>query len=569
MHISVSGFPWGSPDDRANVGGAEVQTNRPAVHAGGSIFPATRQPAVTQSAETRPNSYDSIAYPRGSHRSSHPRTAEAIATLFGMETPPLSRCRVLKLGCAAGWNLIPQAVDYSASRFVGVDLSQRQIDEGQSMVQSLGLDNIELRQVSILDIDRSWGEFDYIICHGVYSWVDADVRDKILAICKENLSPHGVAYFSYNVYPGWGLRGTIRDMMLYHTAQFDDPHEQISQAREVLDFMAENCAKETPYGRMLKQELDDVRSVDDADLFHDHMAEHNFPVYFSQFDQHAESKGLQYLADTDFASMLPKYLTAKANAALANAPLVKQEQYMDFLRNRTFRRTLLCHANVPLARCLQHEDFRTFRLLLASQPEHDSLKTSEDGTTKLAMGTRAMTTRSTLVRSALEKLIESWPRAITLDGLHLAAINGAAEHQRPRCDDEKQIDSEVVAGAMMDACVVGLLEFFLHPPRVVDVVGQRPEVNPWVRLQARCGPKVTNQLHENITLEALPRLLAVHLDGHHDRRRLLDRVQQAIADGRLQVEKDGQSARQITPEILGEMIDAVLIGFRKSALLTA
>ena len=119
--------------------------------------------------------------------------------MFGMETPPLSHCRVLELGCAAGWNLIPQAVDYSESRFVGVDLSQRQIDEGHSMVQSLGLDNIELRQASILDVDRSWGEFDYIICHGVYSWVDAEVRDKILAICKENLSPNGVAYVSYNV----------------------------------------------------------------------------------------------------------------------------------------------------------------------------------------------------------------------------------------------------------------------------------------------------------------------------------------------------------------------------------
>ena len=99
----------------------------------------------------------------------------------------------------------------------------RQIEQGQRQVSALGLANIELRHYNIADVDASWGKFDYIISHGIYSWVPAPVRERLLAICRENLAPNGIAYVSYNTLPGWHMRGMIRDMMIYHAAGFRGP----------------------------------------------------------------------------------------------------------------------------------------------------------------------------------------------------------------------------------------------------------------------------------------------------------------------------------------------------------
>jgi tRNA/tmRNA/rRNA uracil-C5-methylase (TrmA/RlmC/RlmD family) len=115
-----------------------------------------------------------------------------------------------------GDNLVPMALGLPAARFVGVDLSPRQVEVAQRTIAALGLSNIEFREADIAAIDASWGEFDYVIAHGVYSWVPEPVRERLLALCNANLAANGVAYVSYNTNPGWRVHGMIRDMMIYH-----------------------------------------------------------------------------------------------------------------------------------------------------------------------------------------------------------------------------------------------------------------------------------------------------------------------------------------------------------------
>ena len=109
----------------------------------------------------------------------------------------MQSCRVLELGCAEGGNLIPMALALPGSEFVGLDLSGRQIAAGQRLTRALGLDNAILEAANLGSVDESWGEFDYILCHGVYSWVAEDVRAAILTICQRNLSPNGIAVVSF------------------------------------------------------------------------------------------------------------------------------------------------------------------------------------------------------------------------------------------------------------------------------------------------------------------------------------------------------------------------------------
>src|ERR1043165_5096540 len=126
-----------------------------------------------------------------------------------MHPAPPNHCRVLELGCASGGNLIPMSLSWPGSRFVGIDLSRRQIRDGQEMIREIGLNNVDLVCQSILDVPRELGTFDYILCHGVYSWVPPDVQNKILEICRDHLQAQGVAYVSYNTFPGWHARAAI------------------------------------------------------------------------------------------------------------------------------------------------------------------------------------------------------------------------------------------------------------------------------------------------------------------------------------------------------------------------
>src|SRR6267142_1438469 len=157
-------------------------------------------------------SYDEVPYDSKAFSETHPDRLATVATLFGMQPADVEHCRVLELGCADGSNLIPMAVGLPESAFAGIDLSPRQVGDGQATIATLGLKNVTLRVGSILDVGADEGIFDYIVCHGVYSWVPPEVQNRILTICNRNLAPNGVAYVSYNTYPGWHVRGMVRDL---------------------------------------------------------------------------------------------------------------------------------------------------------------------------------------------------------------------------------------------------------------------------------------------------------------------------------------------------------------------
>src|SRR6516162_3678009 len=182
-------------------------------------------------------SYEQVPYESFAVPASHPDNLASQATLFGLNPPPPQTARILELGCGTGANLIAIADSLPGARCVGLDLSPSHVAVGREQVRALGLTNVELRSGSILDVGPVWGTFDYILCHGVYSWVPPPVQDHLLTICARNLAPDGVAYVSYNVYPGWHISGLIRDMVNYHGRRFLDPRERVDQVRAFLDFL--------------------------------------------------------------------------------------------------------------------------------------------------------------------------------------------------------------------------------------------------------------------------------------------------------------------------------------------
>lgn len=524
-------------------------------------------------AETQLSSYEEIPYESKPLYPTHPDCLATLATLLGMKPAAVDGCRVLELGCATGGNLIPMAQALPGSRFVGIDLSPRQIAEGQKTLAALGLGNIELRALSILDVDESFGQFDYIACHGVYSWVPAAVQDKILEICSRNLAPQGVAYISYNTFPGWHLRAVVREMMGYHVQRFSEPAVRVQQARAFLDFLVESVPDpDSTYHRLLKEEADVLRPAADTYVFHEHLEDANAPVYFSEFMKRAAGKGLQYLGESWFHTRLDN-LPAQVQGTLQDLSedIVQLEQYLDFLHNRTFRRTLLCHEEVRLNRTLPPQALTGFHLTglarpLAAQPDVDS-----NAVEKFAVdnGTTA-STNVPMIKAALVALYEAWPRP-----LPFAALWSAVRERLPSLAQSGsralEHGPQILAEAMLRCYLSNLVALHVAPPQFVVRAGERPLASPLARLQARTTARVTNLRHRLVELGELDRVALQLLDGSRDRAALVETLAAQVADKTLTLERDGQpleDAGQIRA-VLAEALEACLGRLGRNALLLA
>ncbi|MBT3221698.1 MAG: methyltransferase domain-containing protein, partial [Proteobacteria bacterium] len=303
-------------------------------------------------------SYDAVPYASDAFRQTHPDTLATMATLFGLRPAPTENCRVLELGCAAGGNIIPMAYAQRDCQFLGVDLSAGQIDEGKQTIRKLGLKNIELRQADIRQLDGQVGKFDYIITHGVYSWVPDDARTAIIRLYRHHLAPMGIGYISFNANPGWRMYGMIRQMMLYFSRNAKTPRDRIQRSRDLLTFLEESVPTDQAYSRLLGQALAGLSDQTDSYLFHEYLEDQNDPCYFRDFAYGAAAEGLAYLGESCLSSMLDRNFGPEIQKFLRarSSNIFELEQHMDFLRNRTFRQTLLCHAEVKLNRNLDTFD---------------------------------------------------------------------------------------------------------------------------------------------------------------------------------------------------------------------
>ena len=517
------------------------------------------------------NTYDQVPYPNWTHRDTHPRQLETIATLFGMHPAPITECRVLELGCAAGWNLIPMAQDLPDSRFVGIDLSASQIAEARALATEAELENVRLEHADVLDVDASWGRFDYIICHGIYSWVPEPVRQKILEICKNNLTEDGVALVSYNIYPGWHFRRMIRDMMLYHVSGKADPQAQITQARAVLDFLAQNCPQGSAYATILKDELGTIKDGPDAQLFHDYLERINDPVYFHQFAAQADAMGLQYLGDAKFSRMQAKFLPKPAHDALADLPIIPQEQYMDFLHNRAFRSTLLCHADVALERTLNADIMRGFHVALVVALSSEKIDLDSEDPVSFRIGELKLASAEPIVKAAVRRLASRWPEALSFDDLHAAALEALPSSKRARYEGkdngEGSASKKALASSLMMYLGAGLVHGWVHPPRKLSQLQERPLASPVARLQARQGAVVSNGHHQLVMLNGTQRHLIAILDGEHDREALIDSLRDAFASGAMVIAEKGEALQEVSSDKLSLLVANALERLREAALL--
>ncbi len=297
-----------------------------------------------------PTAYDDVAYDDRPVAEAHPARLHAEARSWGVDAVLPETARVLELGCAHGAHLLPLAYRMPKARFLGIDLSPSQIEAGRERVRALGLQNLELRAADVCDLDLPGGSFDYVIAHGLFSWVPPPVQDAILSTCRHVLSKAGVAYVSYNAMPGWGLRGSLRQAMLAWGQDATDERTRVARVRDGLARLAAiTPLSGTAEGSVLQQEIEDLRDKPDMYLLHEYLAPACSAFTVGEFVQRAAASNLQYLDDVAPLG-LPGDDEPSARASIAALGLdrIGSEHALDCVAYRQFRATLLVRSELEL-----------------------------------------------------------------------------------------------------------------------------------------------------------------------------------------------------------------------------
>jgi SAM-dependent methyltransferase len=409
-----------------------------------------------------------------------------VATLFGLRSAPPDACRLLELGCGDGGNLVPMAYGLRGSAFCGVDLSARAIERAKATASALSLDNLELHHADLTALPPL-GTFDFVVAHGVYSWVAPAARDALLAASRAHLAPGGVAYVSYDVLPGGHLREITRQMLRWHLRDVEEPPERIAQARALLDAVRKAGEAGDDLRQRLAWQAEWALAQTDAALYHDELAEHHEAVLFTDFAAHAARHGLRFLAEADVFEMDAGVLPD----GLRGAPVLEREQYLDFFKGRMFRQTLLCHAEAAP----REGGPEVVRGMLATTPARAA---GEKGGRVEFRGPHgaSLTTDHEAVKRALTRLGDAWPAALPV----------------------AELGDGPVVETLRRAYAANLVHLHVWTPELATTPSARPVASALARLQAAEGTRVTTLRHTSIDVpDELGRRLIGLLDGTRDR----------------------------------------------------
>lgn len=439
-----------------------------------------------------------------------------------MAPASIESCRVLELGCGPGVNLIAIAQDFPQSQFTGVDSFPGHAVRGSHIIRALGLQNVSVVQGDIRTFDAGSTRYDYIIAHGVYSWVETDVRDALLRVIRDNLAPQGIAIVSYNTYPGWFMLRAVREMMLFHGRDAADPVDRVAKGTEIVGFLLEHldpgtnlyAANLAAYRHALEERFGLAEHERIASILHDELSVVNEPVFFHEFMRKVQAADLQYVAEADLRGSTPTGLAPGVVRRIRTLAqdLTSLEQYMDFLLNRTFRQTLLCRSEVPLARTLTSARTALEHLHLstsASAPDDPGLL--QPGVVlRMSAGGAEIATDHVLSKAALLVLAWASPRSCAWDSL--VRESASVAKQTPASEDLDVMAATLLRGFMTSRSLVAL---GTAADRFTTTVSSRPRCAPLVRFLASEGQaRVPSKQHERILLDPIAMAIAVHLDGH-------------------------------------------------------
>lgn len=505
---------------------------------------------------------DGLPYPSMPVFHTQPGHLASLAALFGIAAPVVDHARVLELGCASGGNIIPLAARYPGASFTGIDLCPRHIADGRRKIAALGLANIALHQGDLAAVRLGAMQFDYVICHGVFSWVPGPAQEAILRLCGQHLAADGVVTISYNVLPGWHLRAVVRDLCLAYAGQDGTPRRRVAGARAALDAIAGLACGDAPYNALLRAEAGRLRTMPAAYILGEFLAADNAPCHVGDFIRRAGQHGLDYLCEADLHASVPQVLDPAMRgqaAALAGPGRAAFEQHLDFLTGRPFRRSVLVRPrsadggeSAPCAGRLR-------ALHIASPLRPDATRGGSGLGVFRDARARTVATADRVVQRAFSRLAAAYPATLTLEAL---AAPGDA-------DAEARVSAAVLDLVLRGQATASVEQASVEPGPAGPAAGRMPKAWRVARLEAAAGqPWITSLRHRAVPLRPVLAALLPYLDGGHDRAALRARLVAALASGAVQRPAAADAPTEVETWA-GQQVEAALAHLARHAVLEA
>lgn len=462
---------------------------------------------------TRMQSYNEIPYTRNIYPHTQPNTLATLAFLLDHQPPDISRCHVLELGCAQGFNLIAMAQAIPQGLFIGIDHSATQIELGQSVIAQLNLTNIQLKCLDLQQMTAEFGTFDYIIAHGVYSWIAPELQQQLLRICHDNLHKNGIAYVSYNTFPGWQMDAMLRELLLFHLQNLNSPTERLYQAKQFIKSLSHAVAhRYDSYALSLKNKLHYLLQIPDNYFAHEHLEEFNQAVFFHQFIQQVNRHNLHYLTDLQTYGDMP--------AEVMTEDALAQQQYQDFLVNRRYRETLVCRQLTnPSAR---FNSIKIKKLYLAAALTTTATLAQIQGDEEVQFTDSAGKTIASVTLPVLKVLCHYLGAVYPKIMLFQEIITELSQKYIVKLQAS---DEDEILNFLLQLFVTNDLELYIYPPQFCLTVSKYPMASPLARLQSQHGEPVTNLRGDTFWLDEATQQLLPLLDGQHSFKQLMHRSQ--------------------------------------------
>jgi SAM-dependent methyltransferase len=434
--------------------------------------------------------YDEIPYTSFPHSPSHPDQLATVAFLHGLDPPSVADCRVLELGCGTGTNLLGMAYGLPRARLIGLDLARSAIEQARSEVQALALSNVEFDVVDVRDVSaRRLGEFDYVIAHGLYAWIDHAAREALMATCASHLAPDGIAYVSFNTHPGGHFRRSLRELALWHARNCADPTERARRSRELFASLRSLRDESDPWGALLAAELPELSVAPTDHLVHDLLNDDWEPVWFADFADSAQRAGLQYVGEASLHRVTGPWEPEVEQELwrLAEGDRIAYQQLVDFMVWRRFRDSLVCHAGRDVSDHIDHNRLRALRFRPSGPLGEQDVQTGE----------------------ILPTLAAHAPKPVAFE--QLRAEIGA--------------DPDRLGDALLDLARHNRVTMHLEPPALGDAGVAHPRVTALARRQAIDRDFCTTLFGGIVRLDgSVIRTLLTLTDGSRDRDQIRDEI---------------------------------------------
>ncbi len=506
-------------------------------------------------------SYDELPYSNLIFTQTHPDRLCALGRLFGLDAPDIETARVLELGCGNGLNLISQAYSLPKASFLGVDLAKTHIDFAVDSARELGLSNVEFKQCDLMEMTlEEFGKFDYIIAHGLISWIPEIVREKTFLIYEEMLTEKGVGYISYNTYPGWHYRQMVRGIARIHTKDIDEPLEKIKNAAAFIEYLAENIPRGDFYKAILEKELNSYTNPSTA--FHDNLAEINEPYYFYEFAGKLNEHGLQFLSESQLFSMSVYNYPPELKGFLERIDsAVGKGQYMDFFTGRAFRQSLVCRRNAELNYDPPPEALNRLYLTapLSAAAENPDL-TNDDRVNFAGLEKEGIEINHPLTKTVLYLLGNAWGNAFLFEELLQKAEEYLAERGKPldTREEEFKSTSQLILYIVLS---LQLIEIHSRKTDIYTMLDEKPKINPLAEWQLTKGDLVSAAYERIIKVEnPILRKMVELLNGTNTREDLYNNLAEFI-----KTDEEIENKDELL-ENLGQELDKHLNHFAKSGL---